>query len=83
MQKKLPMNKSCFTVLYACYKCLQDSWPISFAHGGGPDIYCQRSLFHLYEEKERMVWLKYVACGNHMYLLHQTTNFLQSSKKKV
>lgn len=34
------------------------------------------------KKKKRMVRLKYVACGNHMYLLHQTTNFLQSSKKK-
>lgn len=54
-KKKLFMNKSCFTVLYVCYKCLQDSWPISFAHGGDPGIYCQRSLFHFYEEKERKV----------------------------
>lgn len=79
-EQKVLMNKSCFTVLYACYKCLQDSWPISFAHGGGPDIYCQRSLFQFYEKKERMVLLLVeITC---IYCIKQLTSCKAVKKRE-
>lgn len=56
------------------HKCLRDSRP-SFAHGGDPDFYCQRSLFISIYRKRKAGPTRYFACGNHMYLLLLTTNF--------